>query len=89
MRIKISANTLVMHRHMVVDETGVTFLETALVGGKRRFRYSEIDLVLMSHNNVLSFQVRQEVFSLPVNPHKKKHQQAINLMMQGLNASVG
>jgi hypothetical protein len=84
MRLRIKANTIATVRWMEVDSYGVTFCETAFTGGKRRFRFHDIDLVLMSPDNVLAFQVGQEVFSLPVKPKNKKHQRVIDALLAGV-----
>ncbi len=84
MSLKISANSFATQRYLVVKAGGVTFCETSFMGGQRRFRFEEIDAVLMSTDNVLAFQVGQEVFSLPVKPSKPKHQQTIDALVEGV-----
>jgi hypothetical protein len=84
MSLTIKANTFATQRYLQITPTGVVFCETAFTGGKRTFRFQEIDNVLMSTENVLSFQVGQEVFSLPVKPTNSKHQETINAMIQGV-----
>lgn len=85
---RIKANTFFMQRYMDVDDYGVTFCETAIGGGKRRFGYDEIECVCMSPENLLSFQVGNEVFSLPINPKKRKHQEAVSALIGGLGRTV-
>jgi hypothetical protein len=87
MRLKIKANTLATQRYMEIDSGGITFVETAFAGGKRRFGFHEVDLVLMAPDNYLSFQVGQEVFRLLVKPNNKKHQQVINALIQGVSGA--
>jgi hypothetical protein len=67
---------------MEIDSGGITFVETSFSGGKRRFQFREVDVVLMSPDNHLSFQVGQEVFRIPVKPNNKTHQQVINALIQ-------
>lgn len=85
MSFTIKANTLLTHRYLQVNPTGVVFCETAFAGGKRKFRFDQIDLVLMSADHQLSFQVGREVFSLPVKPGKRKHDQTIHALIQGVS----
>ena len=85
MSLKIKANSFAMQRYLQVDAGSVTFCETAFTGGKRTFAFQEIETVIMSTDNLLAFQVGQEVFSLPVNPSKKKHQQVIDALVQGVS----
>ena len=82
MRLRIKANSIAMQRYIEVDSGGIVFVETAFAGGKRRFQFREVDLVLMSPDNHLSFQVGQEVFRIPVKPNNKKHQQVISALIQ-------
>ncbi len=88
MRHIIRASSFVTKRYLKVHATGVTFYESSFVGGKHHFNFREIENVLMSANNVLSFQVGKEVFSLPVKPHKTSHQMTINALIQGVAQSV-
>ena len=88
MTYKIKANSLFMVRYLKVTDWGVVYVETALMGGKRKFNYGQIDYVLMSPTNVLSFQVGNQVFSIPTNPYKAKHQQAIAQLMARVQASA-
>ena len=71
-------------RTLDVDSNGVTFCETVAFGGVRRFRFSQVDLVLMSPEQVLSFQVGREVFSIPTRPGNKIHQQVIETLVREL-----
>lgn len=84
---KIRANSLFVNRYLKVVENGVVFVETAAMGGKRKFRFDQIDYVLMSPTNVLSFQVGNEVFSLKTNPKRLRHQQAIQQLIGGAKAA--
>lgn len=81
MALKIKANTLIYNRNILVDERGVEFYETAFIGGKRRFGFHQIQVVLLSNKNILSFQVGIEVFSLPVKPDKRKHAELIETLV--------
>ena len=82
MAFKIKANTAFTVRFLQVTSKGVVFQETAALGGKRRFTFDQIDAILMNPGNVLSFQVGNEVFSIPTRPDKKAHQAAIDELLQ-------
>jgi hypothetical protein len=77
MRHKIHANTLLETRCLIIEDASMRFRQSVGLGGERRFSYGEIDCVLMSPESVLSFQVGQEVFSLPLRLEKPKHQAAL------------
>ena len=81
MALKIKASSLFTARYLKVTDTGVVFQETAALGGKRRFNFSEIAYVLMSPSSELSFQVGNEIFSIPV---KAKHQPVIAALLDGV-----
>ena len=89
MAYKIKANSAFVHRYLHVKSTGVVFRETAALGGTRRFRFDQIDAILMSPDHVLSFQVGNEVFSLPTRPGKKAHQAAIDELLRQVQPFTG
>lgn len=82
MALKIRANSFFVNRYLKVTDTTVIFVETAAMGGRHKFRYDQIDYILMSPTNVLSFQVGREVFSIQTNPKKARHQQVIQQMQR-------
>ena len=88
MTYKIRSSSLFLNRYLKVTDSGVIFVETALMGGKKKFSYGQIDYVLMSPANVLSFQVGNEVFSIQVDPFKPKHQQAVAQLTGMVQAST-
>ena len=49
----------------------------------------QIDAILMSPDHVLSFQVGNEVFSLPTRPGKKAHQAAIDELLRQVQPFTG
>ena len=79
MALRINANSLMVRRFLTLKDEGVVFAETTIMGGQRKFSYGQIDHVLMSQDNVLSFQVGHEVFSLQTKP---KHQLAIKTLVE-------
>lgn len=87
MALKIRANSAFVNRYLKVTDTEVIFAETAFIGGRRKFRYDQIDYMLLSPSNVLSFQVGREVFSIQANPAKPRHAQVI-LQMQRMAAGA-
>jgi hypothetical protein len=89
MALKIKAGDLLTNRYLIVQSDGVKFHETKFIGGTRHFRFHEIACVLLSPENQLSFQVAQEVFTLPVKPNDKKHQAVIAALLDGLRRTHG
>jgi len=86
MSLKINAGSLMASRFLKVEEKGIVFCNTDFVGSKK-FRFEQIDFVLLSPKSVLSFQVGKEVFSLPVQPNKKEHQEALTALLQAVKQS--
>jgi hypothetical protein len=82
MALKIKANSFFMTRWLEVRSDGVRFCETAALGGVRQFKFEQVECVLLSAEGLLSFQVGQEVFSLPVKPGQEKHQKVIDALLQ-------
>jgi hypothetical protein len=89
MALVIRANTLLTKRGLKVDSEGVTHLETSFLGGRRKFGFHEIGCVLMSSQRVLSFQVGNEVFSVPTNPRNRRHQETIHALVSAVRAAHG
>jgi hypothetical protein len=88
MALKISANDLVTQRYLLVDDQGIEFKETALMGGARRFPFSAIDAVLLSPKGVLSLQVGSEVFSITTKTGDKKHQEIVETLVRAVAATA-
>lgn len=89
MALKISANTLLEKHYLVVKPDGIKYYESAFIGGMHRFKFSEIDCLLMSPEHKLSFQVGREVFSIPTQPYNPKHQAAIAELLQQIQRANG
>ncbi len=87
MALKIKANSAFESRSLTVDSQGVRFTQTAFVGGRRRFRFDQIDWILMSPSNVLSFQVGNEMCSIPTKPDNRRHQETIQALLHHVQAS--
>ena len=71
-----------------VDDYDVIFHETAIVGGKRRFRFSDIECVLLSSTHLLSFQLGNEVFSVQTDPNDDNHRLVIEALVDRVLKSV-
>ena len=81
MSLKITANSLFTKHFLMVDSGGVKFYDGTGFSGARRFRFSQIECVLMSPDHKLSFQVGREVFSVPTKPGDPKHQSVIDFLL--------
>ncbi len=88
MTLKFTANTAFEARSIQVDDSGVTFQQTVIGGGKKRFAYAEIDCVLMSKNHALSLQVGRDVFTIPTKPNSKRHQEVIRVLLSHVQDSA-
>ncbi len=87
MSLKITNNSLFEKHYMVVDSDGVKFFNGGFLGA-RRFRFNQIDTVLLSPNHTLSFQSGSEVFSIPTKPENPKHQNVIQFFLQEVQRSA-
>jgi len=86
-RLKITASSFASKVSIEVHGRGVTFIESVFLSNKKDFEFGDIDCVLMSEDNILSFQVKQEVFSIPVKPNKDEHKQVIDALVREVNRS--
>jgi hypothetical protein len=80
MSLKINSGSLMASRYLTVEKKGIVFCNTDLFGTKK-FRFEQIDFIYLSPKNILSFQVDKEVFSLPIQPEKKPHQEGLNAFL--------
>lgn len=87
MGLKISSSSLFTRRFLKVKKDRIRFYEPGMFLGARSFPFRMIDCVLVSPTNVLSFQVGREVFSIPTQPGKAKHQQTIAAFIAGVEGS--
>ncbi len=83
MALKIDASSLLTRRFLILRKNGVKFYGASFWGA-RRFRFDQIECVLMSGDHQLSFQVAKEVFTIQTRPEKPKHQAAIVAFLEGL-----
>jgi hypothetical protein len=87
MAMIIRASSFFTKRYLKLKDWGVDCMETAAVGGRKKYQFHEIDLILMSASNVLSLQVRNEIFSIQTKPHKAAHQEVIRQLIAAVAAS--
>jgi hypothetical protein len=80
MSLKITNNSLLQKHFLKVDSSGLKFYDGAFLGAKS-FRFNQIDSLLLSSNNTLSFQVGNQVFSIPTKAENPKHQNLINFLL--------
>jgi hypothetical protein len=82
----IKANRFFVSHFLTVESEGITFQNTSVAPAKRHFAFPQIACVLMSPENVLSFQVQEEVFTIPVSPDNPHHKETIDAMVAGLTS---
>ena len=70
--MKIKANTLLTRQYVELQAEGIEYCETATFGGKRFFRFDEIEAVLFG-THLLAFQVGTETFAIPIDSTKADH----------------
>jgi hypothetical protein len=77
MAMKIKAGGFLSSTFLKITDKGVVYSEATAFMTTRRFNFGQIDLILMSPTNELSFQVGQELFKIKTKP---KHGRAIQLL---------
>ncbi len=88
MALKIKASSLLTARYLLVKKDHVRYCETAIGSRIKKFKFNEIQCVLMSADNVLSLQVGRDVYKLPVKPGNRTHQETIDALVQGIRQSI-
>ncbi len=83
MKLKIDASSLFSHHYLKLGKSNISYYEGTFLGS-RSFRFDQIDAVLVSPTNVLSFQVGQEVFSIQMNPAKPRHQATLEALLENV-----
>jgi hypothetical protein len=83
----IKANRFFVSHFLTVDDGGITFQNTSVAPAKRHFTFPQIACVLMSPENVLSFQVQDQVFTIPVSPDNSQHKETIDALVNGAKSS--
>jgi hypothetical protein len=85
MSYTISAGSLFTKQTLKLKDWGVIFTEAVIISTNKKFRFEQIDLVLLSATKVLSFQVGREVFSIQTRAGNKKHALVIQKLLAGIN----
>lgn len=88
MKLKITNSSLFTKNFLIVDSAGVKFYDGTGFSGAKRFRFHQIECVLLSPDHKLSFQVGREVFSIPIKSDNAKHQAVINALVQQAQNTV-
>ena len=88
MALTINANTFLARRYLTVKDWGVIVMEPGILTSRRKYKFGQIDCVLMSPTHVLSLQVGQQVFQIQTNPGKPRHQQAIGKLLESVARST-
>ncbi len=89
MNFTIKAHGFFVAHSLKISEEGVVFQNSAISRAKLSFAFNQIDGVLMSEQNVLSFQSGSEVFSIPTKPDNPQHQEAIDALVKAVQGTKG
>ena len=87
MSLKISISGLATRQILSLDSEGVRYSEG--LGSGRRFRFHEIEYVLLSEDNILSVEVGNDAVSIRVKPGNAKHQEVIETLVKAARAARG
>jgi hypothetical protein len=88
MKMRIAANTLVTRHYLEVTETGVTFCETATVGGVRHVTFDQIDAVTKGADSGLALQIGREILKIPVDYSKADHRTIVARLVSELRRTT-
>jgi len=89
MSLRITANTLVTKRYLEVTETGVTFCETAGVGGGvRQITFDEIDAVARGADSGLSLQIGRDIVKIPIDYNNAAHRTVVARLVSELRRTA-
>lgn len=89
MKYRIAASSFLESHRLEVKPDEVVYRQTALAGGVRRIKFHQIELILLSPDNLLSLQMGNEVFSIPFKPQDAKHQSALAELLRLVNQTAG
>jgi hypothetical protein len=84
MSLKISKGSLFEKSFLIVDKKGVKVYASAIATGTKRYRFDQIDCVLLAPDNKLSLQVGQDIFTIQTDPHSAKEQAVIQALLSAL-----
>jgi hypothetical protein len=85
----IKASTLIERRYLELEEAGVRFCSSAISSAGRRFRFDDVRGIVVSMDDVLSFQVGEEVFSVPTKPGDAAHAEVVDLFVRAVRRAHG
>ena len=88
MTLKISADSPLTNHYLFVQSDGVKFCQESASVAPRHFRYADIECILISPEHKLSFQVGQEVFSIPTDPSSEEHDTVIATLVYEVQRAV-
>ena len=86
--LTIKANTLMRQRYLEIHSGSVIYCDAVALGGQQTFTYLQIECVLLSQDQVLSFQVGSEMFSLPLRLDKPAHRAALEVFVASVKRSL-
>jgi hypothetical protein len=87
MSFKITNNSLLERHYLEVRSDGIRFFYGALLAA-RRFRFAQIESVLLSSDSKLSIQVNDEVFSIPMNSENPNHKMALDFLLNEVRRTM-
>jgi len=73
---------------LAIDSKGLKFYDAGAWGSARRIPFADVQNVLLSPKNLLSFQVADKVYSIRTNPDNAKHQKAIEILVQAVRGTL-
>lgn len=88
MKLRIRSSGFVTSKSLTVDEQGVKLAGFSFLSNQR-FNFKDIDYILMSDNNELSLQIKQEVFTIPVRPYKDKDAKVVAALLEEVRRAGG
>ena len=88
MKMRISANTLVTRHYLEVTDSGVTFCETAALGGVRHLTFEEIDAVTRGADAGLGLQVGRDILRIPIDYNKADHRAVVARLVSELRRTA-
>jgi hypothetical protein len=88
MKLEITAPASSTNHYLIVRSDGVHYCESTFEHS-RRFRFDDIVCILLSPDNRLSFQVGDEVYSIPTDAANPDHQAVIDSLVAEVRHAGG
>lgn len=85
----IKASTLFERRFLELTDAGVRFCDSPISSAGRKFRFDDVRGIVLSMDDILSFQVGEEVFSIQVKPGDGRHLEAIDAFVRAVSRAHG